>query len=145
MDPSRAVGLWRSSFGPVKIELDAQAGQGSIMGVWVYQRSGQEVIGYFSGMLDGNVFSFVWEEPSTTGPLTGRGYLVFDTAGRSFNGKWWTMNRDRGGDWNGWRPPGTEPAAAPMGGQPGPYGGQPYGGNTAPTQPPPPPTTGAPY
>src|SRR5262252_1640376 len=40
MDPGRALGLWESTFGAVKIEPDARAGgvqTGAVQGVWVYQ------------------------------------------------------------------------------------------------------------
>ena len=61
MDPSRALGLWKSTFGAVKIEADNSKGgieAGAVQGVWVYTRQGQEVIGYFAGNLRGNVLSF---------------------------------------------------------------------------------------
>jgi len=128
MDPSRALGLWRSTFGAVKIETDQTRGginAGVLQGVWVYQRRGEEVIGYFSGQLRGNVFEFKWQEPNNP-PLTGAGYLVFDEAGRQYTGKWWSDARDRQGDWNGWRQGATgapEPQPQP---QPA-YGGQTYG------------------
>jgi hypothetical protein len=142
MEPSRALGLWRSTFGAVKIEADNSRGgleTGSLQGVWVYQRQGQEVVGYFSGNLRGNVLEFKWQEPNNP-PLTGSGYLVFDRSGRQYSGRWWSDRRDRVGDWNGWRnQPGTSDAynRQPNPGQtdpyadPGtdPYGGQGYGGN----------------
>jgi hypothetical protein len=99
MDPARALGLWRSSFGPVKIENDlsrGQPGSGSVMGVWVYDRDGQEVIGYFAGSLRGNVLDFTWQEPASPAPLQGAGYLLFDGGGTRFSGRWWTASRDRG-------------------------------------------------
>jgi hypothetical protein len=132
MDASRSLGLWRSTFGAVKIEPDNNRGglpSGAVQGIWTYQRQGTEVIGYFSGSLRGNVLEFRWDEPGTP-PLTGAGYLVFDTEGRQYSGRWWSDKRDRVGDWNGWRqasslqPSGTQ--AGQYGGQP--YGGQPYGG-----------------
>src|SRR5262245_30230038 len=52
MGPSRALGLWRSTFGAVKIEADNTRGgiaAGAVQGIWVYQRRGTEVVGYFSG------------------------------------------------------------------------------------------------
>jgi hypothetical protein len=135
MEPSRALGLWRSTFGAVKIEADdakGGLGAGAVQGVWVYQRQGQEVIGYFAGQLRGNVLQFRWQEPNNP-PLTGEGYLVFDVEGRQYNGRWWSDRRDRVGDWNGWRQQGSPP---PQGGTPGgaapdpyasPYGGATYG------------------
>lgn len=127
MEASRALGLWRSTFGAVKIEADNSRGgleTGSLQGVWVYQRQGQEVIGYFSGNLRGNVLEFKWQEPNNP-PLTGSGYLVFDRSGRQYSGRWWSDRRDRVGDWNGWRnSPGER---APNAGQADPYG-DPYGG-----------------
>jgi hypothetical protein len=151
MAPQSALGLWRTSFGPVKIQSDPSKGPGYIMGVWVYQRGGQEVIGYFQGALRGNVLQFTWQEPAQPAALTGQGYLVFDVSGTRFNGKWWTTRKDRQGDWNGWRadnaqpagpdPRGTPPPAQPPE-QPNPYGNGGYGGSTygnpPPSAPPPP-------
>src|SRR6185436_5497368 len=54
MEATAALGLWKTSFGPVKIEKDPDAGATNVRGVWVYDRSGHEVVGYFSGPLDGN-------------------------------------------------------------------------------------------
>jgi hypothetical protein len=147
MEASRALGTWRSTFGAVKIEADNSRGgleTGSLQGVWVYQRQGQEVIGYFSGSLRGNVLEFKWQEPSNP-PLTGSGYLVFDRSGRQYSGRWWSDRRDRVGDWNGWRnQPGTGDAhnRQPNPGQQDPYGdpndgaygGSPYGGQPAPSR-----------
>jgi hypothetical protein len=127
MDPARALGLWHSTFGAVKIEADNSRGgiaAGAIQGVWLYQRRGQEVIGYFSGTLRGNVLDFRWQEPNDP-PLTGAGYLVFEQSGRQYSGRWWSDKRDRIGDWNGWRQ-----ATAPQPPQYGAYGGDAYGGQT---------------
>jgi hypothetical protein len=135
MEPARALGLWRSTFGAVKIEADNSRGgvqAGQIQGVWVYQRQGQEVVGYFAGQLRGNVLQFRWQEPNNP-PLTGEGYLVFEPTGRQYSGRWWSDKRDRVGDWNGWRQA-VQSAGAPQYGQ---YGGQPYGGQN--------PYMGAPY
>ena len=125
MEPSAAIGLWRSTFGAVKIEADNSKGglqSGAVQGIWVYQKQGQEVVGYFSGSLRGNVLQFRWQEPSNP-PLTGEGYLVFDVQGRQYSGRWWSDRRDRVGDWNGWR-------NAPIQRNTD-YGqGQPYGGQT---------------
>ena len=135
MEPARALGLWRSTFGAVKIEADNTRGgiqAGAIQGIWVYQRQGQEVVGYFSGQLRGNVLQFRWQEPNNP-PLTGDGYLVFDQQGRQYSGRWWSDKRDRVGDWNGWRQASAaqqQPYAGQDGGggQAGaPYGGQTYG------------------
>lgn len=140
MDATRALGLWRSTFGAVKIEADNSRGgiaSGAIQGVWVYQRQGEEVIGYFNGNLRGNVLDFRWQEPGAAGgpPLVGAGYLVFDQSGRQYSGRWWSDKRDRVGDWNGWRQASSQ-------GQPtdqyGAYGGAQYGGQTY-GQPQPPP------
>ncbi len=108
MDPLVTHGVWKSNFGPVKMEADSSRGDSGLMGVWLYERDGQEVIGFFSGEADGNVLKFGWHEGSTLG---GAGYLVFDPAGGSFTGRWWTTNRDRGGDWNGWRAREVAPAS----------------------------------
>jgi hypothetical protein len=123
MEPARALGLWRSTFGAVKIEPDASKGgleAGSVHGIWVYQRQGQEVIGYFAGNLRGNVLQFRWQEPNDPA-LAGEGFLVFDVQGRQYSGRWWSDRRDRVGDWSGWRQgaPTTRPvdAASPYGGQ----------------------------
>jgi hypothetical protein len=157
MEPARALGLWRSTFGAVKIEGDNSKGgieSGSLQGVWVYNRRGQEVIGYFAGNLRGNVLQFRWQEPNNP-PLTGEGYLVFDPQGRQYSGRWWSDRRDRIGDWNGWRQaaqsdpygqqqpqqpayqdpyrnqqqpyPNQQPYQDPYRGQYSPYGGQQYG------------------
>jgi hypothetical protein len=98
MDPSAALGLWKSSFGAVKLEQDGATPE-RVHGVWAYDRNGEEIIGYFTGGLRGNVLEFRWQEPG----LAGAGYLVFDTAGQQFTGRWWTQNRDRTGEWTGWR------------------------------------------
>lgn len=136
MDPRSSHGLWKSTFGAVKIE---EAAPGQVHGVWTYDRQGTQVVGYFAGPLEGNVLRLTWREPGTPVPgavaLEGEGWLVFDPAGQRFNGRWWTHARDRQGDWSGWR---GAPAAQPVPGMgvEG-YGGQGYGG--APTYPPPPP------
>jgi hypothetical protein len=110
MESARALGLWRSTFGAVKIEADNSRGgldASALQGIWVYQRNGEEVVGYFSGFLRGNVLSFRWQEPSNP-PLTGEGYLVFSTSGKQYTGRWWSEKRDRAGPWNGWRNAATE-------------------------------------
>ena len=115
MEPNVALGVWRSTFGAVKIEADNSHGglaAGNVQGIWVYQRQGQEVIGYFAGNLRGNVLSFRWQEPNNP-PLTGEGFLVFDVQGRQYSGRWWSDKRDRVGDWNGWRPPAGAGAQRP--------------------------------
>lgn len=154
MEASRALGLWRSNFGAVKIEADNNRGglpSGALQGIWTYQRNGQEVIGYFSGSLRGNVLEFRWDEPGEP-PLTGAGYLVFEPSGRQYAGRWWSDKRDRVGDWNGMRQAtgayanqgnpgqgqgqGTYDGQGQYGSQ-GQYGGQPYGGaQPDPRQPP---------
>jgi len=126
MDPGRALGLWRSTFGAVKIEPDVSKGgleAGNVHGVWVYQRQGQEVVGYFAGNLRGNVLQFRWQEPNDPA-LAGAGFLVFDVQGRQYAGRWWSDRRDRVGDWSGWRQ--GAPAARPVDAA-SPYGGQGYG------------------
>jgi hypothetical protein len=128
MEASRALGLWRSTFGAVKIEVDASRGgleSGNLQGIWVYQRQGQEVVGYFAGSLRGNVLSFRWQEPNDP-PLTGEGYLVFDPQGRQYSGRWWSDKRDRVGDWNGWRQA-SRPGMPRYVDTASPYGGQGYG------------------
>lgn len=133
MEAGRALGLWRSTFGAVKIEADNSKGglnTGAVQGVWVYQRSGQEVVGYFSGSLRGNVLDFRWQEPNNP-PLTGAGYLVFDPQGRQYAGRWWSDRRDRIGDWNGWRQAATQGGDQYVQPQQGPssgFGGSSYGG-----------------
>ena len=132
MEPGRVLGLWRSTFGAVKLEADNSKGglqTGAVQGVWVYQRQGQEVVGYFSGNLRGNVMQFRWQEPGSQGgpPLNGEGWLQFDTAGRQYSGRWWTDRRDRVGDWNGWRQPGEgEPEQPATDGGPAPQDGNDY-------------------
>ena len=152
MEPGRVLGLWRSTFGAVKIEADNSKGgiaTGAVQGVWVYQRQGQEVIGYFAGNLRGNVMNFRWQEPGSQGgpPLNGEGWLQFDTAGRQYSGRWWTDRKDRVGDWNGWRQPGEGEPTDPQQPNNDPYAqpgaeGQPYSNGPSqpqPQQPPPPP------
>jgi hypothetical protein len=133
MESTRALGLWRSTFGPVKIESDESRGgiqAGAVQGVWTYQRRGQDVIGYFYGSLRGNVLQFAWNEPAKDAggpPLAGEGYLVFDPSGRQYSGRWWTEKRENVGDWNGWRQAAQQTAQygqQPYGQQ---YGGQTYG------------------
>ncbi len=116
IDPSLLVGVWKSNFGPVKIAPDPTGATGKLAGVWVYDRDGAEVIGYFEGALRGNVLSFKWQEPAAGQPLLGGGYLQFDTEGKTYTGRWWTDNRDRSGEWNGWRPQNEEatPETAPV-------------------------------
>jgi hypothetical protein len=129
MEPASALGLWQTNFGAVKIEADNSKGglqAGQVQGVWVYQRQGAEVIGYFSGNLRGNVLQFRWQEPNNP-PLTGEGFLVFDTQGRQYNGRWCSDRRDRVGDWNGWRKPQTQQAYGNRDPYAGQYGGQAYG------------------
>ena len=128
MEPNLALGLWRSTFGAVKIEADNSHGGltvGSLQGIWMYQRQGQEVVGYFAGNLRGNVLSFRWQEPSNP-PLTGEGFLVFDVQGRQYSGRWWSDKRDRVGDWNGWRQP-LGRGDRNRNNAAGAYGGQDYG------------------
>src|SRR6185503_9628210 len=64
MEAGASLGLWKTNFGPVKIEKDPDSGESNLRGVWVYDRSGEEVVGYFSGPLDGNVLQFRWVEPA---------------------------------------------------------------------------------
>ena len=150
MDNRLSLGLWRSSFGPVKIETDDSRGASHIMGVWVYDRAGTEVVGFFSGPLDGNVLNFVWREPTDAEPLKGRGYLVFDPSGASFTGRWWTESQDRSGEWNGWRAaaqPASPAPGQPAPNQPAPPTGPAEQAPVDPGQPPagaPPPPTGPP-
>lgn len=148
MEPARALGLWHSNFGAVKIEPDESKGgleAGNVHGIWVYQRRGQEVVGYFAGNLRGNVLQFRWQEPNDAS-LAGEGFLVFDAGGRQYSGRWWSDRRDRVGDWSGWRQGpagrpieqgemgGGDPAGGPRSRAPRqinevtPYGGQGYGG-----------------
>ncbi len=139
MEPQAAIGLWRSSFGPVKVEQDPNgAGPTAVQGAWRYMRDRTEVVGVFWGNLRGNVLEFEWQEPGDGGSaLRGSGYLVFDPNGQRFSGKWWTSSRDRSGDWSGWRQDAGQAAAAQP--QPDAYGGQSYGGQTYGGQPAPPP------
>jgi len=105
MDAHSALGLWRSTFGAVKIDADNAHGgltSGAVHGVWEYSRQGQDVIGYFYGTLQGNVLRFKWQEPANP-PLTGEGFLVFEQSGAQYHGRWWSDAKDRVGDWNGWR------------------------------------------
>jgi len=147
MEPNLALGLWRSTFGAVKIEADNSHGgltAGSLQGIWMYQRQGQEIIGYFAGNLRGNVLSFGWQEPNNP-PLTGEGYLVFDVQGRQYAGRWWSDKRDRVGDWNGWRQATAPRRAQQPSETSAPYGGDGYGDeDQQPQQAPPPPARRSP-
>lgn len=139
MTSADAAGLWKSTFGAVKLDDD---GAGGVHGAWIYQRDGRDVVGYFGGRLDGNVLRLTWREPAQVQPgenqLLGEGWLVFDVAGGRFSGRWWTNSRDRQGDWSGWRNPPS--AAAPTDGMGlggtgyggASYGGDAYGGVVAP-------------
>jgi hypothetical protein len=123
--PGGPTGLWKTTFGAVKIEDD---GAGGVHGAWVYQRDGKDVVGYFGGRLDGNVLRLTWREPAQPQPgeaqLAGEGWLVFEATADRFSGRWWTTSRDRQGDWTGTRSvPTTPPPVAP-----GAMGGDAYGG-----------------
>src|SRR5580698_5534440 len=131
MDAQHALGLWRSTFGAVKIDADnahGGIGAGAVHGVWEYTRQGTDVIGYFYGTLQGNVLRFKWQEPANP-PLTGEGFLVFEQTGRQYSGRRWSDHKDRVGDWNGWRggQPGEELQGYP-GGQQQPQQGYPQQG-----------------
>ena len=145
MDPARALGLWRSTFGAVKLEADNSHGglqAGAVQGVWMYQRQGQDVIGYFYGTLQGNVLKFRWNEPGNP-PLTGEGYIVFEATGRQYSGRWWSDKKDRVGDWNGWRQSNDTTNPQYAGYNNAQYGGSQYGGQPpAPQQQPYPPQQG---
>lgn len=127
MATSDAAGLWKTTFGAVKLEDD---GAGGLHGAWVYQSGGKDVVGYFGGTLDGNVLRLTWREPAQAQPgesqLAGEGWLVFDAAGGRFSGRWWTNSRDRQGDWSGSRDQGAMAPPSELGGAG--YGGASYGG-----------------
>ncbi len=120
MDRQAPLGLWTTNFGAVKIESDGAA----LHGAWSYDRDGQQVVGYFGGVLDGNLLRLTWREPAQPIPgapqLTGEGWLAFDPSGASFAGSWWSDDGQRKGDWTGTR------VAQPLPGDPA-YGGQTYG------------------
>lgn len=158
MNTSQALGLWQSSFGAVKIETDS--GQPDrLMGIWLYDRTGQEVIGFFNGALRGNVLEFSWHEPAQPRDLVGAGFLVFEPDGSRFTGTWWTRDQSRTGDWNGWRI--TQPGArvwqeVPASNQPPPWASESwqepapqanpsYGSQDPNPVPPPPPPPPSPY
>jgi hypothetical protein len=143
MAPDAAIGLWRSNFGPVKIERDPRgAGAEDVQGVWSYLRGEQTVTGVFWGHLRGNVLDFHWQEPGTSGDLAGDGQIQFAADGSRFDGQWWTTARDRSGGFNATR---FQPAAAPPPPAPPPpapttYGtANPYGNPPPPAPAPPPP------
>jgi hypothetical protein len=154
MDPRAATGLWKTTFGPVKIEPSTDGVPTAVHGAWTYAKDGGQVIGYFGGTLDGNVLRLTWREPGQPIPgvasLEGEGWIVFEPNGGRFTGRWWTNQRDRQGDWSGWRGGQNAPAGVPQqywgSQQPPPpanggYGGSMYG-TAQPTYPPPPPPTG---
>ncbi len=136
MDPRLAHGLWKTTFGAVKIEDESS---GRLHGVWTYPRGAEQVVGYFAGTLDGNVLRLTWREPAQPAPgapqLGGEGWIVFEPTGARFTGRWWTSTRDRQGDWNGWRGPAAGASTEAAG-----FGGAGDGG-ASPTYPPPPPPT----
>ncbi len=116
MNQSMALGLWQSNFGAVKLEQDSSGGAKAIMGAWLYDRGGQEVIGYFTGDMRGNVLEFVWHESAQPSDLLGRGFISFDPNGTRFDGKWWSYDRRRSGGFRGWRDQvmnATDPASPP--------------------------------
>ena len=116
MESSLAMGLWTSNFGAVKIEPDPAGGEGEAMGVWLYERGGEEVIGYFAGKLRGNVLEFNWHEYGEPVDLTGAGYISFQADGKGFAGRWWSHDRRRNGLFSGERDEVTAtPPAAPSG------------------------------
>lgn len=126
MDAARALGLWKSNFGAVKLEADDSRGgiaAGAVHGIWVYRNTaGQEVIGYFNGNLRGNVLRFSWQEP----PLTGEGYLSFQQSGQQFTGRWWSNGPERRvGDWYGSRHAGPVTPGEPGEASPNPFEGRP--------------------
>ena len=112
MDGTLVLGLWNSNFGAVKIERDTKNGDDRLMGVWVYDRGGREIVGYFTGDLKGNVLEFSWHEPSEPAPLMGRGYLSFRTDGKGFSGRWWSNDQRRGGLFSGSRDRVMQPMAS---------------------------------
>ncbi len=136
MDRSAPLGLWTTNFGAVKIESDGAG----VHGAWSYARDGAQVIGYFGGVLDGNLLRLTWREPAQPQPgvpqLSGEGWLAFDPGGASFAGKWWSSDGQRKGDWTGTRV--AQPTSAPL----APSGYDSYGGSTygAPAPPAYPPT-----
>ncbi|HET6613197.1 MAG TPA: hypothetical protein VFG83_14470 [Kofleriaceae bacterium] len=161
MPAAAALGLWQTSFGPVKIVANGAAGPQAIMGVWVYDRDGREVIGFFGGQLSGNVLSFSWHEPAGApgldDDLTGSGYLTFNPAERRFFGRWWSGDGRLDGSFSGVRPrpanvaeaaqapdsamlPVPDPAAASGAQQPPPSAPEtpPTGDDSGPPGPPPP-------
>lgn len=133
MDRSAPLGLWNTNFGAVKIESDGAG----IHGAWSYDRDGAQVIGYFGGVLDGNLLRLTWREPAQPLPgvpqLAGEGWLAFDPGGASFAGKWWSNDGQRKGDWTGTRV--AQPTAT------APSGYDSYGGSTYGAPPPAPPAT----
>ncbi|HTM18958.1 MAG TPA: hypothetical protein VL172_00565 [Kofleriaceae bacterium] len=128
MAPEMAIGLWKSNFGPVKIERDPRgSAPEDVNGVWSYMRGDQQVTGVFWGRLRGNVLDFHWDEPAQQPDaphLLGDGQIQFTPDGSRFDGQWWTTTRDRSGGFNGTRfqaagappapPPGSPPAPPPV-------------------------------
>jgi len=138
MDPGQAVGLWRTNFGPVKIERDPQGTAAEdVQGTWYYKRGSEDVYGVFYGHLRGNILDFQWQEPGVNGPLVGAGYIAFAPDGSRFDGQWWTDARDRSGGWNGSRAVPAQPTAPPAPPAAPSYGAAVYGGPPGPPPPPP--------
>lgn len=116
IDSAMAMGLWHSNFGAVKIEPNPEGGKGGTMGIWLYDRSSQEVIGYFEGTLRGNVLEFEWHEKGNPEDLRGAGYISFQADGTGFAGRWWSFDRRRAGLFSGTRDEVTnQPPPAPSG------------------------------
>ena len=108
MIASRVLGTWQSTFGDVRMAQDPLRGgleMGAVRGEWAYSRDDAVVRGFFDGTLRGNVLRLTWVEEGEMGeePLSGDGYLVFLPQGTEFAGWWWSSDRDRTGDWHGWR------------------------------------------
>lgn len=131
MVPESALGLWMTNFGAVKIERDSSRGGDAVMGVWRYERGGQEVFGFFAGTLSGNVLSFSWHDPAEPRAYVGEGHVEFAADGSRFSGRLWTSDRRNQYQWKGWRHQGQPPnpsygAGDSYGQAGGQSGGDPY-------------------
>jgi len=90
--PDTYSGLWKTSFGPMRLTQTGKEARGS------YQLGRGATM---SGQVDGRVFKFTYEE---TGGAKGEGSFSLSEDGTSFSGSWkQTAGGEAGGKWEGTR------------------------------------------
>lgn len=100
-------GVWDSNFGQVKFQRTEKPG--FYRGVWMFEREGEQVIGYFEGELTGKQFWFRWHQPGEDGQdRVGSGRIFFNEVGNRFDGTWATEDGGQNGNWNGSRVPSVD-------------------------------------